>query len=186
MSKAMPRLLIKYRKEIVPEFMKAFSLKNVYQVPKLEKIVLNVGFGLAAQDAKILDSIQEGVGKIAGQKPALRRAKQAISGFKLKKGMPCGCVVTLRKQKMYEFLDRLISVAIPRIRDFQGLSDKSFDQAGNYSFGLTEQAIFPEVDMDKAKITHGMDITIVMKSDSEEKSFALLKMFGFPFKKKRN
>jgi large subunit ribosomal protein L5 len=180
-----PRLLEQYRDKIVPEFMKLHSLKNINQVPKLEKIVVNVGIkNERASDAKILEGIQDGLGKITGQKPVLKRAKQAISGFKLKKGMPCGCMVTLRKARMYEFLDRLISVAIPRIKDFQGLNDKSFDEAGNYSFGLTEQVIFPEIDVDKAGVVHGMDITIVMNSGSSELSADLLRLFGFPFKRK--
>ncbi|MDD5438915.1 MAG: 50S ribosomal protein L5 [Candidatus Omnitrophica bacterium] len=179
----MARLLERYRKEIVPAYMKLYNYTNIHQVPKLQKIVVNVGVGLKAQDNKVLESIQDGLGKITGQKPAIRLAKKAISGFKLKKNSPCGIVVTLRRTMMYEFLDRLISISIPRIRDFQGLSDKSFDAAGNYSFGITEQAIFPEIDMDKVLATHGMDIIIVTNAGSAKKAYDLLKLFGFPFKK---
>jgi len=180
----MARLAEKYKKEIVPAFMSAHGCKNMYQVPKLKKVVVNVGFGSKAQDNKVMESIGEGLAKITGQKPALRRAKKAISGFKLKPNQPCGYVVTLRSARMYEFLDRLINIAIPRIRDFQGLSNKSFDEAGNHTFGLTEQVIFPEVDMDKAQLSHGMDITVVINSGDMKASLDLLKLFGFPFKKK--
>ena len=183
MAKVSPRLLERYRKEIVPAYMKLYNYKNAYQVPKLEKIVLNVGLGQKAQDAKALEGVQEGISRITGQRPVIRRAKQSIAGFKIRKGMACGCMVTLRKARMYEFFDRLISVAIPRIRDFQGLSDKSFDHAGNYSFGITEQGIFPEIDMDKIQVTHGMDVTIVTNAGTSKRAFDLLKLFGLPFKK---
>jgi len=184
MERSMPRMLEKYRKEIVPAYMQLYSLKNKHQVPSLKKVILNVGINqVKAQDAKMLDGIQEGLAKISGQKPVVRRARQAIAGFKLKKGMPCGCMVTLRRDRMYEFLDRLINIAIPRIRDFQGLPDKSFDEAGNYSFGITEQVIFPEIDVDKVGVTHGMDITIVTNAGSLKRAYDLLKLMGFPFKK---
>jgi len=173
----------KYKKEITPRYMEHFNLKNIHQVPRIKKIVLNLGLKEAFQDAKILESIQQGIAKITGQKPVIRRAKQAVSGFKLRKNAPSGCMVTLRKAIMYEFLDRLISVAMPRIRDFHGVSYNSFDENGNYSFGLTEQTIFPEIDVDKVSAPHGMHITIVLNSGSKEKSYELLKMFGFPFKK---
>lgn len=180
----MSRLLKRFKEEITPKYMEQHKCKNIHQVPRVKKIVVNVGINQTkAQDAKILESISDGIARITGQKPVLRRAKQAISGFKLKKGMVCGCMVTLRRQRMYEFLDRLISVAIPRIRDFQGFSDKSFDAAGNYSFGVTEHVIFPEIDVDKVLSTHGMDITIVTDAGSPERARDLLKLFGFPFKK---
>jgi len=182
----MTRFLEKYRKEIVPEYMKKFNFKSPYQVPKIQKIVISIGLGQQFQDAKILEGILAGIAKITGQRPVLRRAKKAVSGFKLRKGTPCGCMVTLRKAKMYEFFDRLISVAIPRIRDFQGLPNNSFDEGGNYTFGITEQSIFPEVDVDKVSAVHGMNITIVTNSGSREKSYSLLQMFGFPFKKQRS
>jgi len=180
----MSRLAERYKKEIIAEYMKLYGYKNIHQVPRLRKIIVNVGLGQRSQDAKVLDGVQKGVGQITGQRPVLRRSRQAIAGFKLKQGMPCGCVVTLRKEKMYEFFDRLVSVAIPRIRDFQGLSDKSFDENGNYTFGITEQVMFPEIDLDKIQVTHGMDVTIVMNAGSPKKGYDLLKLFGFPFKRR--
>lgn len=179
----MARLLEKYKKEVIPAYMQLHNCKNQFQVPKVLKIVVNVGIGQRAQDAKVLESVQDGLAKITGQRPVVKRAKKAIAGFKIRQGVPCGLMVTLRKRRMYEFFDRLISVAIPRIRDFQGLPNKAFDEAGNYSFGITEQAIFPEIDMDKAATAHGMDITIVTNAGSPEKAYDLLKLFGFPFKK---
>jgi len=179
----MSRLYEKYKKEIVPAFMKEYGCKNIHEVPRLKKIVINIGIGQKSQDQKVLDGVIDGLAKISGQKPAVRRAKKAISGFKLKANMVCGIVVTLRRERMYEFLDRLISIAIPRIRDFQGLPDKSFDQAGNYSFGIVEQVIFPEVDMDKALVSHGMDVIIVSNAGSAKRAYELLKKFGFPFRK---
>jgi len=180
-----PRLLEKYRQEIVPKIMKKFGLKNALQVPRIKKVVVNVGLGEAVQDKKILDGVMQEIAQITGQYPSATKAKKAIAGFKIRKGMPVGCRVTLRKARMYEFLDRLINVAIPRIRDFRGLPAGSFDNNGNYSFGLTEQAIFPEIDMDKVTIAHGMDITIVMDSGSKEKSYELLSLFRMPFKKEQ-
>jgi len=179
----MARLLERYKKEIVPAYMKDNNYANPYEVPKIEKIVINVGVGQKGADAKILESILQGMGKITGQKPMVRKAKKAVSGFKLKQGMVCGCKVTLRRARMYEFLDRLINVAIPRIRDFQGLPDESFDEAGNYTFGITEQAIFPEIDVDKIQVSHGMDVTIVTNSGSRDRTYNLLRYFGFPFKR---
>ncbi|MFH1791361.1 MAG: 50S ribosomal protein L5 [Candidatus Omnitrophota bacterium] len=179
----MARFAERYKKEIVPEYMRSHNLRNQYQVPRLKKIVINVGINQKMQDGKILESVQSGIAAITGQKPVIRRAKKAVAGFKIRKGMPCGCMVTLRGQRMYEFLDRLISVAIPRIRDFQGLPKDSFDEAGNYSFGVTEQAIFPEIDMDKVAIAHGMHVTIVSDANSSERAYDLLKLFGFPFRK---
>ena len=178
-----PRLLETYRKKIVPDMMKAFGYKNSMQVPKLEKIVINIGLGEATQDIKLLEAAQNELATITGQKPVTTRAKKAIANFKIRKGSAIGCKVTLRRVMMYEFLDRLISVDIPRIRDFRGLPPDSFDKSGNYSFGLNEQVIFPEVDVDKIMKVHGMDITIVTGAESEREAFELLKLFGMPFKK---
>ncbi|MFA5499551.1 MAG: 50S ribosomal protein L5 [Candidatus Omnitrophota bacterium] len=178
-----PRLLETYRSSIVPEMVKAFGYKNQMQVPKLKKIVINVGLGEATQDIKMLEAAQHELAAITGQKPVTTRAKKAIANFKIRKGSAIGCKVTLRRYMMYEFLDRMISVAIPRIRDFRGLPANSFDGSGNYSFGLNEQVIFPEVDVDKVMKTHGMDITIVTDAKSEKEAFELLKLFGMPFKK---
>jgi len=179
----MSRLLERYRKEIVPEYMKRFNYKNAHQVPSLKKIVINVGIKEIHQDEKILNSIHDGLAKITGQKPVVRKSRMAIAGFKLKKGTPCGIKVTLRRKIMYEFFDRLINVAIPRIRDFRGLPEKSFDEMGNYSFGITEQSIFAEIDVDKLGVTHGMDISIVTNSGSKKKAYELLRLFGVPFRK---
>ncbi len=178
-----PRLLETYRKNIVPEMMKAFGYKNSMQVPRLKKIVINIGMGEATQDIKILEVAQNELATITGQKPVTTRAKKAIANFKIRKGSAIGCKVTLRRSMMYEFLDRLISVAIPRIRDFRGLPLGSFDSHGNYSFGLNEQVIFPEVDVDKVIKAHGMDVTIVTDAESKKEAFELLKFFGMPFKK---
>ena len=178
-----PRLLTAYRNNIVPEMMKAFNYKNSLQVPRLKKIVVNIGLGEATQDIKMLEAAQNELAVITGQKPVTTRAKKAIANFKIRRGSAIGCKVTLRRSMMYEFLDRLIAVAIPRIRDFRGLSPDSFDSHGNYSFGLNEQVIFPEVDVDKVMKTHGMDITIVTNAKSREEAFEVLKFFGMPFKK---
>jgi len=177
-----PRMQEKYRNEIIPEMMKIFSLKNKMAVPHLDKIVINMGVGEALTDVKILDKAMEELATISGQKPLMRRARIAISNFKIKENNPIGCKVTLRRAKMYEFLDRFISVALPRIRDFRGVPLDSFDKAGNYSMGLTEQHIFPEIEFDRISRTQGMDITIVIKnSKSTEQSRTLLKLFGMPF-----
>ena len=181
--KQSPRLLETYRKAIVPEKMKAFGYNNSMQVPRLQKIVINVGLGEATQDIKLLEAAQNELAAITGQKPVTTRAKKAIANFKIRKGSAIGCKVTLRRVMMYEFLDRMISVAIPRIRDFRGLPADSFDGAGNYSFGLNEQVIFPEVDVDKVTKVHGMDITIVSTARNKQEAFELLKLFGMPFKK---
>ena len=177
-----PRLLEKYRNEILPQMQKTFGHKNKYAVPCLEKIVVNMGVGEAITDIKILDRCVEELALIAGQKPIIRRAKKAVSNFKIKKGQPIGCKVTLRRARMYEFLDRFINIALPRIRDFRGVSPKSFDKGGNYTLGLTEQGIFPEIDYDKIARAQGMDITIVIKNTkSSKQSKELLKLFGMPF-----
>ncbi len=179
----MARLKEKYKKEVVPALMKKFGYKNVMKVPKLEKIVVNVGVGEAIQNAKLLDSAVSDLSRITGQKPAVKRAKKAISNFKLKAGMPIGCMVTLRKNRMYEFFDRLVNVAIPRIRDFRGTSPKSFDGRGNYNLGLEEQIIFPEIEYDKVEKVRGMSITVCTTAKTDEEAFELLKAMGTPFRK---
>ncbi|MFH1441103.1 MAG: 50S ribosomal protein L5 [Candidatus Omnitrophota bacterium] len=177
------RLQEMYDNEIARQMMEKFSLKNKMAVPKLEKIVINMGVGEAIQDIKILDKAMEDLALITGQKPAIRRVKKAISNFKIREGQPVGCKVTLRRRMMYEFIDRLINVAMPRIRDFRGVPVKSFDKSGNYTLGLTEQTLFPEIDIDKVVRAQGMDITFVIKnSKSAEQSMELLRLFGMPFK----
>jgi large subunit ribosomal protein L5 len=177
-----PRLLEKYRNEIAPQIMQEFNLKNKLAVPRVEKIVVNMGVGEALQDIKILEKSMQELAIITGQKPIMRRAKRAISNFKVRQGAPIGCKVTLRRAMMYEFLDRLINVALPRIRDFRGVSPDSFDKAGNYTLGLSEQTIFPEIEYDRITRTQGMNITIVIKNvKSQEQARALLKLFGMPF-----
>ena len=178
-----PRLKETYRQEILPSLMKEYSYKNVMQAPKIEKVVLNVGLGEAVQNIKLLDSVQNELTQITGQKSVATKAKKAIATFKLRKGMPIGCRVTLRGDRMYEFLDRLISVALPRIRDFRGLSDRSFDGRGNYNFGIREQFIFPEINYDKVEIVHGMDITICTNARTNEEAKTLLRHVGIPFRK---
>ncbi len=178
-----PRLLEKYRNEIIPKMMETFSFKNRLAVPRLEKIVVNMGVGEALQDIKILEKAMEELGQITGQKPILRRAKKAIANFNIRKDIPIGCKVTLRRTIMYEFFDRLISIALPRIRDFRGISPDSFDESGNYTMGITEQSIFPEIDYDKVSRMQGMDITLVIKNvKSKEQARELLKLFGMPFR----
>ncbi|MFH0762464.1 MAG: 50S ribosomal protein L5 [Candidatus Omnitrophota bacterium] len=182
-----PRLLEKYRKEIIPQLMQAFNLKNRFAVPRLEKIVVNMGVGEATQDIKLLEKSMEELGVITGQKPSIRRAKKAISNFKIRQGQAIGCKVTLRRAMMYEFMDRLLNIALPRIRDFRGVSADSFDMTGHYTLGLTEQNIFPEIEYDRISRTQGMDITFVIKnSGSKERSRELLKAFGMPFKNQEN
>ena len=178
-----PRLLERYKKEIVPKMMEGFGFKNVYQVPRLSKIVVNVGLGEAVQDKKIMDAVLLEMAQITGQKPVITVAKKAIAGFKIRKGSLVGCKVTLRRARMYEFMDRLVNVALPRIRDFRGVSPTSFDESGIYSFGINEQGIFPEIEIDKIPLVHGMDITIVTTAKNKEESFQLLSMFGMPFRR---
>lgn len=180
-----PRMKVRYAKEIVPEMMKRFNYSNAMEVPKIRKIVINVGLGEATQDIKFLEAAQSELAMITGQRPVITKAKKAIANFKIRKNSPIGCKVTLRRAFMYEFLDRLISVAIPRIRDFRGLPADSFDNSGNYSFGLNEQVIFPEVELDKVMKVHGMDITIVTDAGTRDEAFELLKLFGMPFTKKQ-
>ena len=178
-----PRLKQKYRDEIVSVLMKEYGYKTAMQVPRLEKISLNQGLGRAAiPDKKVIDKGVEEMTLIAGQKAVATRSKKDISNFKLRKGMPIGVRVTLRGDKMYEFLDRLISASIPRIRDFRGINDKGFDGKGNFSFGITEQIIFPEIDIDKITKVLGMEITFVTNTESDEAAYALLREFGLPFK----
>ncbi len=178
-----PRLLEGYRKDIVPKMKDKFGYKNNFAVPRLLKIVVNMGIGEATSDAKLVEKCARDLGLITGQKPKITRARKPISNFKIRKGMAIGCCVTLRRYRMYEFLDRLISVAIPRIRDFRGFSPNSFDGRGNYTFGLTEQTVFPEVDIDKVEKTQGMDITINTSAQTDEEARELLRLFGFPFRR---
>lgn len=179
-----PRLFVKYRQEVVKRLMEQFKYKNVMMVPRLEKICINIGVGEAAQDPKLLDTAAKELALITGQKPEIRKARKAISNFKLREGQPIGCRVTLRRARMYEFMDRLISLAIPRIRDFRGVSDSSFDGRGNYTLGIKEQIIFPEIDIDKVTKINGMDITFVTTAKTDEEAYALLKELGMPFRKK--
>ncbi len=175
----------KYLEEVVPQVKQKFELKNSMSVPRLEKIVVNMGVGGAIQDIKMMDNAVEILSEITGQKPVIRRAKIAVSNFKLRKKMPIGCVVNLRRTKMYEFLDRLVNVALPRIRDFNGVPVKSFDKQGNYSLGLSDQSIFPEVDSGRIKYTQGMDITLVFNKGPREQTEAVLSMLGMPFRKSK-
>ena len=176
------RMKEKYLNEIAPALMKEFQIDNPMQIPKLVKIVVNMGVGEAVQDVKNLDGAVKDLTVITGQKPTVRRAKKSISNFKLRAGMPIGCMVTLRKERMYEFLDRLLSFSIPRIRDFRGVPGRSFDGRGNYTLGIKDQIIFPEIDFDKIDKTRGMDITIVTTAKNDEEAKALLRAFGMPFR----
>jgi large subunit ribosomal protein L5 len=181
-SKFNPRLRDTYRERVVPALMKEFGYKNVMQVPKLERIVLNVGMSEATQNVKLLESAAHELGTITGQKPIITKAKKAIAGFKLRQGMPIGTKVTLRNRRMYEFFDRLVTLALPRIRDFRGVSPKAFDGRGNYTLGLKEQLIFPEIKYDEVASIHGMDITIVTTARTNDEGRALLKQLGMPFR----
>jgi len=178
----MARLAEKYESEIRDHLKKMFSFKNIFEVPKLDKIVVNMGVGEAVTDSKIINKAIEDLSLITGQKPVVTKAKKSIAGFKLRKGLNIGCKVTLRKKRMFEFLDRLIFIALPRVRDFKGLSKKSFDGNGNYSIGIKEQIIFPEIDYDKIDKIRGMDITITTTTTNQEHAFELLKGFNLPFK----
>ena len=178
----MARLETFYKQNVLPEMVKQFSYKSVMEAPRITKITLNMGVGEAVADKKILQSALNDMEKISGQKPVITLARKSIAGFKIRDDMPIGCKVTLRSQRMYEFLDRLINIAIPRIRDFRGLSSKSFDGRGNYSMGVKEQIIFPEIDYDKIDALRGMDITITTTAKTNEEGLALLKLFNFPFK----
>lgn len=180
------RLKDKYQKEIIPALKDKFQYKSIMQVPKVEKICINKGIGAAVADKKLIDVGLEELTAITGQKAVATKAKKSISNFKLRDGMPIGARVTLRGEKMYEFMDRLMSIALPRVRDFQGINDKGFDGRGNYTLGVKEQIIFPEISIDKVNKISGMDITFVTTAESDEESYELLKAFGMPFKGSRN
>jgi len=179
-----PRLKEKYREEIVPALKERLGYTNDFQVPRLEKIVVNMGVGEGAHDPKAIDAAMKDLSIITGQKPKLNRARKSVAGFKLRTGMSVGCKVTLRGDRMYEFLDRLTNLAIPRVRDFRGLNPKSFDGGGNYNMGLDEQLVFPEIDYDDIDKVRGMDITIVTTAKNDEEGLALLEAFGMPFRGK--
>lgn len=179
----MDSLRKKYEEEIVPAMMKAFNYTNIMQVPKVVKVVVNMGLGEALQNAKILDASVEELAQITGQRPVITRAKKSIASFKLREGNPIGCRVTLRRQKMYDFLFRLLNIALPRVRDFKGISTRAFDGRGNYTLGLREQLIFPEINYDNVEKIKGMNITIVTTANTDEEAKELLSLFGFPFRK---
>jgi large subunit ribosomal protein L5 len=181
-----PRLKDKYRNEIVSALMEKFQYNTVMQVPKIVKVCLNQGVGMASQDKKLVDNALKEMTMIAGQKAVPTKARKSVSNFKLRDGMVIGSRVTLRNDQMYEFLDRLITVALPRVRDFRGINDKSFDGRGNYTMGVTEQIIFPEIDLDKVSKITGMDITIVTTANTDAEALELLKLVGMPFKNQRN
>ncbi|MCB9294172.1 MAG: 50S ribosomal protein L5 [Lewinellaceae bacterium] len=182
----MPRLKNKYREEVVPALMEQFQYGSVMEVPRLVKICINQGVGEATQDKKMVDNALEELTTIAGQRAVPTKARKSVSNFKLREGMTIGARVTLRDIRMYEFLDRLITVALPRVRDFRGINDKSFDGRGNYSMGITEQIIFPEIDLDKVNKITGMDVTFVTTAKTDAEALALLKMMGLPFRNQRN
>mgnify|MGYP001174391298 FL=1 len=179
-----PRLKELYVSKIRPELKEKFNFTNLYMAPEISKIVLNMGLGIDGNDNKIMKSCEEDLGKITGQKPVITKFKKSISNFKTRKGSNSGLKVTLRREKMYEFIDRLVNIALPRIKDFKGLSDKGFDKSGNYTFGIKEHIIFPEVNFDKVDKIRGLDITIVISSRDKQHSYELLKKFNFPFKTK--
>lgn len=177
-----PRAAKDFRERIVPEMMKQFGYKNIMQVPKLEKIVLNMGIGEASRDAKLLETLRENLETIAGQRAVVTKAKKSISNFKIRQGMPVGCSVTLRGNRMYDFIDRFMNVCVPRIRDFRGLSPRSFDGRGNYAVGIKEQLIFPEIHYDDIPRVQGLDIAIVTTANTDEEAFHMLKLMGMPFR----
>ena len=181
-----PRLSKLYQEEVVSKLMEEFSYDSIMQVPRIEKICINQGVGAATQDKKLVDNALKEMTQIAGQKAVSVKAKKSVSNFKLREGMPIGVRVTLRGNQMFEFLDRFVSVALPRVRDFRGISDKSFDGRGNYSMGITEQIIFPEIDIDKVSKISGMDITFVTSANTDKEALSLLKYMGLPFKNQRN
>ena len=181
-----PRLKELYFKQIQPDLKTKFGLKNLYMGPKIKKVVINMGLGLDGNDSKILKSCEEDLAKITGQKPVITKFKKSVANFKTRKGSNAGLKVTLRKDRMYEFLDRLVNIALPRIKDFRGLSSNGFDKFGNYTFGVKEHIIFPEVNFDKVDKIRGLDISIVIKSISNEHSLELLKKFNFPFRTERS
>ncbi len=177
------RLEEKYQTEVVPALMKEFKYTNPMQVPRLEKVIINMGLGEAIQNIKVLDAAQAELATIAGQKPVVTRAKKSIAAFKLREGMPIGCRVTLRKRRMFDFLNKLMNVALPRVRDFRGVSEKAFDGRGNYSLGIREEIIFPEIDYDKVEKVKGMNVTIVTTARSDEEAKFLLRALGMPFRR---
>ena len=179
----MARLYETYKNEVIPKLKKEFNYKNIMEVPKIEKIVLNMGVGEATQNIKILDAATDELTLIAGQKAVIKRAKKSVATFKLREGMPIGCMVTLRKNKMYEFLDKLINIALPRVKDFRGVSPKAFDGRGNYSLGIREHLIFPELEYDKVDKIKGLGVNIVTTAKSDEESKKLLELLGMPFRK---
>jgi large subunit ribosomal protein L5 len=181
-SEGTPRLLAYYQATIRPRLAKEFGIENPHRIPRLAKIVLNVGLGEASRNAKALDAVVSELAAVAGQRPVVTRAKKSISNFNIREGVPVGAMVTLRGPRMYEFLDRFISLAVPRIRDFRGLPNRSFDGRGNYSFGLKEQLVFPEIDYDKVEKIHGLDVTIVTTAGRDDLALALLREFGWPFR----
>lgn len=183
MSKYVSRIHTKYNEEIAPGLMKSLGLSNIMEIPKLNKIVVNMGVGEASQNSKLMDSAAKDLEIITGQKPTIRKAKNSEAGFKLREGQAIGAKVTLRNEAMYDFLDRLVSVVLPRVRDFEGISGKAFDGRGNYSLGLTDQLVFPEIEYDKVEKLFGMSITIVSSAKTDEQGKALLEAFGMPFKK---
>lgn len=185
-TKYTPRLLEKYNSEIVSQLTEVLGYKNVMEVPKLEKITVSVGIGDAKDDPKNFKTVIDDVALIAGQQPVATKAKKAISNFKIRQGDPVGCYVNLRSEKMYEFLDRLISIALPRVKDFNGISDKSFDGSGNFSLGIKEHTIFPEINYERVDKIHGLNITVTTTAKTDKEAYELLKLFGFPFKKKNN
>ncbi|PIP35252.1 MAG: 50S ribosomal protein L5 [Desulfobacterales bacterium CG07_land_8_20_14_0_80_52_14] len=178
----MTQLEIYYRQEVIPQLIKIFNYKNVMQVPRLEKIVLNMGLGEASQNMKLLDSAVEELQGLAGQRPVITRAKKSIAAFKLRAGMPIGCMVTLRRERMYDFYSKLVNVALPRVRDFKGLSSKAFDGSGNYSLGVREHIIFPEIDYDKIEKMKGLNISVVTTARTDEEGKELLRLMGMPFR----
>jgi large subunit ribosomal protein L5 len=185
-EKVQPRLKETYRSDIRPALQDQFKYKNIHQIPGLTKIVVNMGVGEAARDSKLINGALEDLTTITGQKPLVRRAKKSIAQFTLREGQAIGAKVTLRGDRMWEFLDRLLAIALPRIRDFRGLSDQQFDGNGNYTFGLTEQSVFPEIDQDKIDRVRGMDITLVTTAKTDDEGRAFLKLLGFPFKENDN
>jgi large subunit ribosomal protein L5 len=178
-----PRLETKYRQEVAPALLKNFDLKNAHRVPRILKVTLNMGVGKAVDNKKRIEEAAAHLGQIAGQKPVITKAKNSVAGFKLREGMPIGCKVDLRGARMWEFLDRLITLAIPRIRDFRGVKANSFDGRGNFSMGLSEQSVFPEITLDKVEFPQGLDVTIVMSGGDDKLSFELLTALGMPFRK---
>lgn len=180
-TKVQPRLKTRYREEIKDQLNKEFNYPNVMLIPGVVKVVVNMGVGDAARDAKLINGAVEDLAKITGQRPEIRRARKSIAQFKLREGMPIGAKVTLRRERMYEFLDRLITIAMPRIRDFRGLNPKSFDGRGNYAFGIKEQIIFPEINYDRIDKVRGMDIIITTSAETDDEARELLRLFGFPF-----